>query len=123
MNGNRKTILVVDDDQDIRDTLTELLVDEGYAVVSAAHGGEALSTLRREPRPDLILLDLMMPVMDGWQFRAEQSRDPAIADIPVVVVSATGKDDKVAKLGAAQLLKKPIRLEDLLDAVERHVRK
>lgn len=122
MVRNRKTILVVDDDQDIRDTLTELLVEEGYAVLSAAHGGEALAALRAEPRPDLILLDLMMPIMDGWQFRAEQRSNPALADIPVVVVSATGKDDKVVNLGAAQLLKKPIRLEELLEAVARHVR-
>ncbi|AKT42254.1 chemotaxis protein CheY [Chondromyces crocatus] len=122
MTGHRKTILVVDDDQDIRDTLTELLVDEGYDVLNAAHGGEALATLRSQTRPNLILLDLMMPVMDGWQFRAEQSKDPEFADIPVVVVSATGKDDKVAKLGAVQLLKKPIRLEELLDAVSRHIR-
>lgn len=122
MVGHRKTILVVDDDQDIRDTLTELLVEEGYEVIGAAHGGEALAALKDEPRPDLILLDLMMPIMDGWQFRTEQRNNPALADIPVVVVSATGKDEKVAKLGAAQLLKKPIRLEELLEAVARHVR-
>jgi len=115
-----KTILVVDDDQDIRDTLTELLEDEGYAVVRASHGGEALEALRGEPRPDLVLLDLMMPVMDGWQFRAEQRKDPAIASVPVLVISATGKDDKVASLAAVQFLKKPIHLDQLLDAVERH---
>jgi CheY-like chemotaxis protein len=59
--------------------------------------------------------------MDGWQFRAEQRKNPEIAGIPVVVISATGKDDKIAALGAAQLLRKPIRLEELLDAVQRHV--
>jgi CheY-like chemotaxis protein len=115
-----RTILVVDDDQDIRDTLTELLEDEGYTIVRASHGREALAALQAEPRPSLILLDLMMPVMDGWQFRAEQRKNPEIAGIPVVVISATGKDDKVAALGAAQLLRKPIRLEELLDAVQRH---
>ncbi|EYF01761.1 response regulator [Chondromyces apiculatus] len=111
----------MDDDQDIRDTLTELLTDEGYSVLNASNGEEALATLRTKERPDLILLDLMMPVMDGWQFRAAQQNEPGVADIPVVVVSATPKDDKVQKLGAAQLLKKPIRLEELLDAVSRHI--
>jgi CheY-like chemotaxis protein len=118
----KRTILVVDDDQDIRDTLTELLEEEGYSVVRASHGEEALAALQAEPRPSLILLDLMMPVMDGWQFRAEQRKNPATAGIPVVIISATGKDDKVAALGAVQFLKKPIRLEELLDAVEKHCR-
>ena len=118
--SNGKTILVVDDDQDIRDTLTELLQEEGYAVVRASHGGEALCALRELPSPSLILLDLMMPVMDGWQFRTEQRKDPALASIPVVVISATGKDEKVSALGAVQFLKKPIRLEQLLEAVARH---
>jgi CheY-like chemotaxis protein len=120
--ANKKTIFVVDDDQDIRDTLTELLQEEGYSVVRASHGGEALRMLREGPRPSLILLDLMMPVMDGWQFRAEQRKDPALASIPVVVISATGKDEKVSTLGAVQFLKKPIRLEQLLEAVAWHSR-
>jgi CheY-like chemotaxis protein len=117
-----KRILVVDDDPDIRETLAELLQEEGYGVTSAAHGGEALSALRTEPRPGLILLDLMMPIMDGWQFRAEQRRDASIASIPVVIISATGRDDVVSALGAAQFLKKPINLEQLLAAVEQHYR-
>ena len=117
-----KRILVVDDDPDIRETLAELLQEEGYAVSSAAHGGEALSALRTDPRPDLILLDLMMPIMDGWQFRAEQKKDPELASIPVVIISATGRDEFVSSLGAAQFLKKPINLEQLLAAVEQHCR-
>ena len=120
--ANGKTILVVDDDQDIRDTLTELLQEEGYTVVRASQGIEALCALRDLPTPSLILLDLMMPVMDGWQFRTEQRKDPAIASIPVVVISATGKDEKLSSLGAVQFLKKPLRLEQLLDAVLRHSR-
>ncbi|MCC6556244.1 MAG: response regulator [Polyangiaceae bacterium] len=120
--GHGKTILVVDDDQDIRETLTELLQEEGYSVARASHGREALAMLREGSNPSLILLDLMMPIMDGWQFRAEQQSDPALASIPVVVISAMGKDEKIAALGAAQLLKKPIRLEQLLDAVARHAR-
>ncbi len=117
-----KRILVVDDDPDIRETLAELLQEEGYAVTSAAHGGEALLSLRAEPRPGLILLDLMMPIMDGWQFRAEQKKDPELASIPVVIISATGRDELVSSLGAAQFLKKPINLEQLLAAVEQHCR-
>ncbi|XXT22232.1 response regulator [Sorangium sp. So ce429] len=117
-----KRILVVDDDPDIRETLAELLQEEGYAVSSAAHGGEALSALRADPRPGLILLDLMMPIMDGWQFRAEQKKDPELASIPVVIISATGRDEFVSSLGAAQFLKKPINLEQLLAAVEQHCR-
>ncbi|MGK4006627.1 response regulator [Sorangium sp. So ce1036] len=117
-----KRILVVDDDPDIRETLAELLQEEGYAVASAAHGAEALSALRTDPRPGLILLDLMMPIMDGWQFRAEQKKDPELASIPVVIISATGRDELVSSLGAAQFLKKPINLEQLLAAVEQHCR-
>jgi CheY-like chemotaxis protein len=117
-----KRILVVDDDPDIRETLAELLQEEGYAVASAAHGAEALSALRTDPRPGLILLDLMMPIMDGWQFRAEQKKDPELASIPVVIISATGRDEFVSSLGAAQFLKKPINLEQLLAAVEQHCR-
>ncbi|WP_437511764.1 response regulator [Sorangium sp. So ce1099] len=117
-----KRILVVDDDPDIRETLAELLQEEGYAVSSAAHGGEALCALRTDPRPGLILLDLMMPIMDGWQFRAEQKKDPELASIPVVIISATGRDEFVSSLGAAQFLKKPINLEQLLAAVEQHCR-
>jgi CheY-like chemotaxis protein len=115
-----KRILVVDDDPDIRETLAELLREEGYAVISASHGREALCALELEPRPDLILLDLMMPVMDGWQFRREQTKDPEISSIPVVVISATGRDDVVSALGAARFLKKPINLEQLLSVVEQH---
>lgn len=89
-------------------------------VISAAHGGEALGALRAGPKPGLILLDLMMPIMDGWQFRAEQQKDPDIAGIPVLIISATGREDVVSALGAAQFLRKPINLEQLLAAVERH---
>ena len=115
-----KTILIVDDDPDIRETLAELLQDEGYTVILASHGGEALEALRMNPKPALILLDLMMPIMDGWQFRTEQKRDPQIAAIPVVIISATGRDDAVFGLGPAQFLKKPINLDQLLAAVEEH---
>ncbi|PLS79555.1 MAG: response regulator, partial [Chloroflexi bacterium] len=84
------TILVVDDDSGIREALTDILEDEGYAVRSACDGQAALDLLRQQAEPPaLVLLDLMMPRMNGWQFRSEQRRDPALANIPVVVISAS----------------------------------
>ena len=83
-----KSILVVDDDADIRHSLTEILVDEGYAALTAGNGSEALSLIRANHPPSLIVLDLMMPIMDGYEFLAEQQRDGELAHIPVVVVTA-----------------------------------
>src|SRR3982074_3818832 len=85
-----KNILVVEDDPDIRAALTQILSDDGYAVATAANGQEAIDHLRRTSPPALILLDLMMPVMDGWQFRSHQKQDPALKSIPVVIVTADG---------------------------------
>jgi CheY-like chemotaxis protein len=111
-------VLVVDDDGDVRDVLREVLEENGYLVRTAGDGREALAVLRREPRTSLILLDVMMPVMDGWEFRAEQVQDAAIADIPVVVITAVGDADEKAKaMAAAGALRKPVRLKDLLAAV------
>jgi len=82
-------ILVVDDDRDIRDSLVEVLGEHGYPVIGAGNGVEALEILRTSaPPPSLILLDLMMPVMDGREFRERQLENPALADIPVIVISA-----------------------------------
>lgn len=118
-----KTVLVVDDDVDIRSTIREILEDEGYRVTEAANGAEALEKLREGPAPDLILLDLSMPVMSGSEFRVEQRKDPSIASIPVVVVSAVGSLDlKVAPLEAAAFLRKPVQLDELLEVVERYCR-
>jgi len=111
-------ILVVDDDPDIRESLREVLEDEGYAVACVGNGREALDYLHREPRPRVILLDLMMPVMDGWQFRREQKRDPAIADIPLIVITATGK--RPVLIDAEELVMKPLDLGRLFEAIERY---
>jgi CheY-like chemotaxis protein len=111
-------ILVVDDDPDIRESLREVLVDEGYEVTCVANGREALEHLRNSPRPCVILLDLMMPVMDGWQFRREQKQDPTIADIPLVVITATGK--RPVLIDAEELVMKPLDLGRLFEAIERH---
>ena len=111
-------VLVVEDDVDIREALVGLLEDEGYAVAGAANGHDALLHLRANPKPALILLDLMMPVMNGWQFRAEQRRDAAVADVPVIIISADGNlDEKARALDAAGFLRKPIELEHLLTTV------
>ena len=106
-------MLVVDDDRDIRELLVELLASEGYAVASAADGRRALAEARAT-RPDVILLDLMMPVMSGWEFREAQLRDPELAGIPVVVVTAFEES-----LDGTELLRKPFLVEDVLDAVQR----
>jgi len=111
-------ILVVDDDPDIRDSLREVLEDEGYSVACVGNGREALEYLHREPRPSVILLDLMMPIMDGWQFRREQKRDPAIADIPLIVITATGK--RPVLIDAEELVMKPLDLGRLFEAIERY---
>jgi CheY-like chemotaxis protein len=113
-------ILVVDDDPDIRDSLREVLEDEGYEVSCVGNGREVLDFLRREgqPRPCVILLDLMMPVMDGWQFRREQKQDPSIAEIPLIVITATGK--RPVLIDADELVMKPLELSRLFDAIERY---
>lgn len=117
----QKTILVVEDDPDVRLALTELLASEGYAVAATADGGEALETLRGGLRPAVILLDLMMPNCDGWDFRREQLEDPALARVPVVLVTASGfsPDSMRSQLGPIELCPKPIQASELLDTLAR----
>ncbi len=113
-----KTIVLVEDDEGIRETMAALLEDEGFVVLQAANGEEGLERMRAAGDPCLVLLDLWMPVMNGWQMLAELRRDPALARVPVVVISAAG--DLPAPDGAAAFLRKPIRLETLLESVETH---
>jgi CheY-like chemotaxis protein len=115
--GDAKRVLVVEDDDDIRSTLAELLESEGYEVASAPDGMQGLARAQ-ERTPDLILLDLMMPVMNGWEFREQQKRDPAIAGVPVVVVSAIWR----ASIDASEVIAKPFSIDQVLDAVQRHAR-
>ena len=113
-----KTILIVEDDSDVRESLAVFLEGEGYSVVEAEHGKEALRCLRSSTDFCLILLDLFMPVMNGWAFRAEQLRDPALATIPVIVISAdAGTPQKATALGAVDSMVKPIEFDRLLQAV------
>jgi CheY-like chemotaxis protein len=116
------TILIVEDEPHIREMLVAVLEDEGYQTISMANGLEALTHLRQSPdRPRLILLDLGMPVMTGWEFREEQQREPALANIPVIVMSATlHLDQTAAALNAVGCLDKPIDLDTLLGVVEHY---
>jgi CheY-like chemotaxis protein len=117
----KRSILLVDDDADVRESVYDALDDEGYRVTTASNGKEALRLLKDENlRPDVILLDIMMPEMDGYVFRGEQKKDPDLASIPVIVFTAYGTPHDTAKqLDAAGFLKKPLRLDDLLSTLDR----
>jgi CheY-like chemotaxis protein len=106
-------VMLVEDDADIRADLAALLCAEGFDVVSAAHGIEALELLRASPHPDVILLDLMMPLMNGWEFRAEQLKDPSIAGIPVLLLTAGDANQDITGLQAHGRIAKPIQLDEL----------
>jgi CheY-like chemotaxis protein len=109
-------VLVVDDDPDILDAICDILEGEGYRVARARHGLEALDKVSKE-RPALILLDLMMPVMDGMAF-AHALRERRMGDgIPIIVISADGNPQKAASLGARGFLAKPFDIQALLDHV------
>lgn len=112
-------VLLVDDDQDICETIQTILELYGYRVVTAGDGAEALALLRRGVRPCLILLDLMMPRMNGMQFREEQVRDPALRAIPVMVLTGDGRAEAKAAALGVEGLRKPIALEVLLETVGR----
>jgi CheY-like chemotaxis protein len=109
-------LLVVEDDEMIREALTELLRDEGAHVTPAANGREALQQLRSSHAVDLILLDLMMPVMDGWEFRVEQRADPALAPIPLIAMSAD-MSAKARAIAADAYLRKPLDFNELVGRI------
>lgn len=117
-----KRIFVVEDDLHIRESLTEVLEIEGFDVFSAVNGQEALDILRSGEKADLILLDLMMPVKDGFQFKAEQEVDPLIQNIPVIIMSANGNMSAKKELGTVkEFLKKPIDLDALLETIGKYL--
>jgi CheY-like chemotaxis protein len=116
----RHRVLVVEDDSDIRTSLMDALGDHGFVPMGAANGRDALAKLG-EPVDHwcLIILDLMMPVMDGWSFREQQLRDPVLAEIPVVVISAHRDVTKAATdLKADGFLPKPLKVRDLIGVAE-----
>jgi CheY-like chemotaxis protein len=125
MAGNRKDVdtsrfvLVVDDDPDLLDVTSFVIENEGMAVETARNGEEALALLRTGRLPELVLLDLMMPVMNGWEFLAAVANDPLLKAIPVVVLTAT---EYTEVPGAREVLSKPMELTALLRVVERYVR-
>ena len=121
MGADCQMVLVVDDDSGIRETLAEVLGDEGYDVLTAVHGRDALDKLRADGRqPCVILLDLMMPVMTGSQFYAEQQKDPKLAAVPVVVISADGNVAFKAQSFGGEYVAKPVRIEKVLEIIHRH---
>jgi CheY-like chemotaxis protein len=121
-NGARKVVMLIDDDEDERDALAELLAAEDYRVLQAPNGAEGLKVLEESPEPcHIILLDLMMPVMNGWDFRRVQKGKAELAHIPVVLMSAGAQIAfAVDDLDAAGYVSKPVEMPDLLDKIERH---
>ena len=116
---SRCTVLIVEDDADLREMMVQLLACEGFESEGASDGAEALRKLRGAgPRPHLILLDMMMPVMDGWTFCREQATDPALRSIPVVVLSAAPREQ--IRVPAVAVLSKPFDYDMLLTTVRRH---
>lgn len=112
------TVLVVDDDPDMVRLMTKFLRLEGFASASAANGQEALTYLRGGGDANVILLDLRMPVMDGWAFRREQKSDPDLADIPIVVLSGI-EADHLNDLEAVAAFNKPVSFPDVIAVVRR----
>jgi two-component system, chemotaxis family, chemotaxis protein CheY len=109
-------VMIVDDDQDIRDALSEFLEDEGFKVITADNGRDALDLLRGGASPRVILLDLMMPVMDGWSFLKERRKDPSLEKIPVVIITAAGDVESVD----VDIVPKPIESKRVLELVRRY---
>jgi putative two-component system response regulator len=114
-----KSLLVVEDNDVTREGLAVVLRRAGYQVALAGDGEEALDYLRGEPLPDLILLDMLMSGVDGWEFLQRRKRDPALAALPVIIMTALGvaSDEWATSLGATGWLHKPVEADDLLAAV------
>jgi CheY-like chemotaxis protein len=114
------SVLVVDDDRELRIGLCEILVEEGYSVASAVDGADALAHLDEPQIPDVVLLDLRMPNMDGFAFLERRSASPKLREIPVIVISAT-PDPAAMRFSIAGVLTKPIDLVALLQLMKREV--
>ncbi|MDB4970073.1 MAG: chemotaxis protein CheY [Myxococcales bacterium] len=115
-------VLIVEDDEDIRTDLAAILRVKGFAVEEVANGKEAMARLESGPAPCLLVLDLMMPVMNGWELRTAMRANGTLSEIPVVVVSGAGRIDpqEVDALEAAAVLVKPFELSQLLELVGRY---
>lgn len=113
--GKEKPVLIIEDDRDIQDSLKIILEYEGYLVFTANQGQQALDLLKHIPLPGLILLDLMMPVMNGWGLAQEVEKDPNLSQVPIIVLSAF--PDKSAPIKAKSVLQKPVDLTHLIEVV------
>lgn len=113
--ADKPTVLLIEDNADALEALAQILEHEGYMVATACEGREALDYLARHPAPNLIMLDLMMPGMNGWEFRSELAKVPAFANVPIVVMTALADS---AKIIADAIVSKPIDLKRLLRIVE-----
>ena len=121
MGNGPRMVLLVDDDADIREALIAWVEQHGFAAIAASDGQSALTLLRAGLRPNVILLDVRMPVCDGWRFREEQMRDARLADVPVVMFSGDGIDrERAARLGIRECLQKPLALDRLTETLDRH---
>jgi DNA-binding response OmpR family regulator len=119
-DGKRATVMVVEDDYDIREAISEVLDDHGFDPLLAANGKDAIELLHSGVTPDLVLLDLMMPVMDGRELFLRMLRDPKLSDIPVVVLTAQpSAEQTIDGLAPADWLRKPVHLDTLLSTVRR----
>ena len=116
-----RPVLIVEDDADLREMMAQLLALEGFGATTAANGREALEYLEQGDPPNVILLDLMMPVMDGWEFRRQQQSNPALANVPVIVLSALDPR-RAADVNAVEFLKKPLDFDRLLELVRHYCR-
>jgi CheY-like chemotaxis protein len=112
-------VLVVEDNEDIREMMALALQLAGADVVCASNGREALALLKERSAPNLILLDLMMPVMNGWELNAALKRDEMLAKVPIVVISAMGEGG-AAGLDPAEFISKPVDIDRLIDVVSEH---
>ena len=115
MSKKNRNVLVIEDDDNLRSTVRQVLESEGYSVFSATHGKDGLEMLQEIDQPSLILLDIQMPEMDGYEFLAEKNSDPTLAPIPVVVVGATADASRLK--GVVDVVKKPFEIETLLIVV------
>jgi CheY-like chemotaxis protein len=123
MSVPKKPVLVIEDDTEIREALSDILSSEGYTVHTANNGQEGLDYLKTQrQKPGIIILDLMMPIMDGWHFRNHQLQDPDLAKIPVVIITADGNASQKAKaMNATAGLKKPIDLDEFLETIQKSI--
>lgn len=117
--AERCLVAIIEDDDEFRVMLQELLEEENYRVVAVANGAQALKQLRGEARPDVILLDVAMPVMDGFDFLQRRGEDPELADVPVVLVT-NAKPHERPTAGVRDVVRKPIDIDEVLFAIKRY---